>query len=299
MRNDNWLNGNDTELNLKQAMGWAVQKLRGRSQHAARDASVLLAHVLGAPSHYPFVHPRECLTEPQKQQYEALILNRLVGVPVAYLRGYQEFMGLRFYVDRRVLVPRPETELLVERLLLALDHCPPPVLVCDVGCGSGAIGLSVAKLGGHKAVLADISQDALDVAKQNAESLGVSSSVSFLQGDLLAPLREAGYRGCFDAVVSNPPYISSGDMPFLPDEVKCEPPHALDGGARGLDFISRLAAGSRDLLKPRGMLFMEIGAGQGKAVTELLGDYGWRDVHIFPDYAGLDRVAFARLGGQQ
>ncbi len=297
MRNDNCGDGNDAELNLKQAMFWAAQELKCRNRYAARDASVLLAHVLDAPSHYPYMYPEQYLTRPQTERYRALIKKRLMGVPVAYLRGYQEFMGLRFYVDSRVLVPRPETEVLVEKLLAELSLTPSPALVCDVGCGSGAIGLSLAKIGGHRVVLTDISPNALDVARRNAENLGVSDLVTFLEGDLLAPLREAGDQGCFDALASNPPYIPSGEMAFLPDEVKCEPPHALDGGPLGLDFVNRLADDARNLLKPGGMLCIEIGAEQGRATTRLLDDFGWRNVRIFSDYAGLDRVAFAELGG--
>ncbi len=280
--------------NISQAMAWARRELQGRSEFPSRDASVLLAHLLGEASEYPYLHPERVLTAEQELHYRRLIERRRAGEPVAYIRGYQEFMGLRFLVDSRVLIPRPETELLVEFALSVLGSGR-EVLVADVGCGSGAIGLSLAKLGGCRVILTDSSREALSVARLNADNLGVSSKVTFLQGDLLAPLCCRGYGGKLDAVVSNPPYIPEDEMASLPKEVGFEPKRALDGGCGGLYYISRLVEGARNLLKDAGWLVMEIEAGQGAAVRHLLEAFGWGNVTVSPDYAGRDRIASAMV----
>jgi release factor glutamine methyltransferase len=275
-------------------MAWARRELRDHSESPARDASVLLSHLLGESSEYPYLHPEIVLTKEQENRYRSLVERRRNGEPVAYIRGYQEFMGLRFSVDNRVLIPRPETELLVEKVLSILGDRRETV-VADVGCGSGAIGLSLAKLGGYQVVLTDSSSEALSVARFNADNLEVSSNVSFLHGDLLVPLYSRGYAGRLDALVSNPPYIPDGEMASLPKEVGFEPQSALDGGPGGLRYIRRLVEDAGNLLKDAGWLVIEIEAGQGAAVRRLLADHNWENISISPDYAGKDRIAAAMV----
>ncbi len=292
-----------TEVTLMAAAAWARKMLRGQSQFPARDASVLLAHLLKEPPEYSYLHPGRILTAPQVQEYKSFVKRRISGEPVAYIRGYQEFMAMDFIVDHRVLIPRPETEHLVEAILGCLgtlDFAKGTALaplVADVGCGSGAVGISLAKLGGYQVLLTDISQDALSVSRLNAEKHGVTDRIRFFAGDLLDPLLEGGFSGLLDAVVSNPPYIPTGNIKYLPREVRFEPPGALDGGSCGLHYLSRLARQAGALLKPGGRLMMEIEAGQGDAVKSLLDSSGWRGARIMPDYAGRDRIALAFKGG--
>lgn len=275
-----------------EALRRARESLREDSEYPARDAVLLLAHVLDRPPSYPYLHPDEMISAKDEDGYFGLIERRIRGEPVAYLRGYQEFMGLRLKVDRRVLIPRPETEILVEAAATALCGRDGPV-IADVCCGSGAIGISLARtLPGSHAVLTDASADALEVARDNAASLGVSAQVEFLQGDLVAPLLGAGMAGVFDLVASNPPYIAEEELASLPRDVGVfEPRMALDGGPGGLRFIERLAVKAPALLKPNGLFFMEMGDGQGEASERIFAGTGkWREMQVIPDYAGRQRV---------
>ena len=214
-------------------------------------------------------------------------------------------MGMRFRVDRRVLIPRPETEILVEAAMEELRPggegltVPAGRTVADLCCGSGAIGLSLARLmPGSRVVLTDVSQDALDAAAENAALLGVRDRVEFVAGDLAAPLVEAGRIGEFDLVVSNPPYIAREEMDALPRDVRCFEPHlALDGGPHGLRLIERLAAEVPQVIKSGGLFLMEIGDGQGQACQDIFAAGGrWRDSRVIPDLAGRQRVFKVRRG---
>jgi release factor glutamine methyltransferase len=310
---------------IAQAMAWGRATLTGVSENAARDASLLLAYVLKSSPEYPYLHPDAFLDKSSGQEYRDLVGRRARGEPIAYIRGFQEFMGLCFAVDRRVLIPRPETEILVEEVLRFLDSCKesegpsgPRALtparpsatdgrcvhpvVADIGCGSGAIGLSVAKKCPFaRVILTDVSEDALEVARQNAMSLDLQGGdyvetglalrrVAFLRGDLLEPLRARGIRA-LDVIASNPPYIASHEMDGLPAEVRSEPRLALSGGPDGLYHIRRLILEAGSLVRPGGMLIMEIDHKQAADVLGLLKGSGWEDPKILPDLAGLSRVA--------
>ena len=241
----------------------------------------------------------------------ALIKRRQAGESVAYLVGKKEFWGLEFAVDARVLVPRPDTETLIEvaRERLAGDVVPAepvaeedgnPVVeapavavpavetprVADVGTGSGAIALTLAKLFPAAAVFAvDISPGALEVARGNAERLGLA--VTFVEGDLGAPLAA---HAPFSLLAANLPYIPSGELAALPPEVRVEPTLALDGGPDGLALVRRLVAEAPALLGPGGVLALEIGAGQAPATAELLRAAGFTDVQTRRDLGGVERV---------
>ena len=218
---------------------------------------------------------------------------RLVkGEPVQYVLGEWDFRRLTLKCDRRALIPRPETEELVTRVL---KHLGDGMTVVDVGTGTGAIALSLAaEFKGEATIIAtDVSEEAIALAKENAAKCGLAARVTFVVMDGLDEFDEPE---CVDILVSNPPYIESAVCATLDPRVRdFEPRLALDGGVRGLDFYDRYLADALNLLKPGGRVFFEIGEGQGAAVAKLMGDYGFSDIAIEKDYAGHDRYALATL----
>jgi release factor glutamine methyltransferase len=259
------------------------------------DAEVLLAHVLGQDRAWLYAHPEYSLDPNQLGDYQALIARRAEREPVAYLTGHKEFFGLDFVVTPGVLIPRPETERLVEialQMLEAGSSSETPAIV-DVGTGSGAIAVALATHApATRVVAADISAAALVVARRNAIRHGVAGRVDFLQSDLLASL-----KGPFHLIVANLPYLSRADLAAAPPEVaRWEPRLALEAGPDGLADIRRLLAMAASRLRPAGALLAEIGAGQGADVLALANQHFPRaTVEIAQDYAGLDRVLIARL----
>ncbi|MFT3881270.1 MAG: peptide chain release factor N(5)-glutamine methyltransferase [Gemmatales bacterium] len=276
---------------LGRLLTWTTNFLKDKQADSPRlDAEVLLAHILGVQRIALYTRFDELASDEVRNRYRQLVKQRVEGCPVAYLVGFKEFYNLRFNVTPAVLIPRPETELLVlEAIRLAKPHSTPRIV--DVGTGSGAVALTLAKhLPQARMTTIDISPEALEVAKKNAEQHKLSS-VRFLQGDLLQPVASEK----FDLVVSNPPYIDSEVVKQLPITVKnFEPKLALDGGPGGTALIERLATEAKAVLEPGGHLLLEIGADQGKSVPALLeklGGYG--PVTVLPDHAGLPRVVKA------
>lgn len=254
-------------------------------------AELLLAHVLGCQRVRLYMDLERPLTKDELAAYRALLQRRVAGEPTQYLVGHKEFYGRRFVVDARVLVPRGETELLVEAALQAIAR-EAPVRVLDLCTGSGCIAVTIAAERPRVSVWAvDRMPGALEVARDNAARLGVDGRVTFFEGDLFAPL-PADAR--FDVIVSNPPYVARDALPGLQREVQREPREALDGGPDGLDFMRRIAADAKAWLKAGGLLALEIGDEQGRAVEALLRDAGYTDVRIEQDLARLDRLALAR-----
>jgi release factor glutamine methyltransferase len=246
--------------------------------------------VLGCDPTALLTHPERLLSTHQAEQFETLLKRRLASEPVQYLTGEQEFFGLLFEVSPDVLIPRPETEHLVEAVLERIDRDASPRIV-DVGTGSGAIAVAIAHARTQSRVMAvDLSLVALEVARRNAERHGVIDRVTLRQSDLLA---EAGSAD-FDVVVSNPPYIANGEK-LEPQVADYEPRSALYAGPTGLEIYQRLIPQARTVLKPRGWLIMEIGYGQRPALEALLG--GWSEVSFVPDLQGIPRVALARTDG--
>lgn len=256
------------------------------------DAEVLLSHVLKKERIYLYVHFDEPLESGELAEYRELVKQRVQHVPVAYLTGSREFMGLDFAVTPAVLIPRPETELLVQTAIERLREMDGEKIFADIGAGSGAICLSVLRyVPDARCEAVDISEEALKVAEKNAELLGVSDRISFHHGNLLEPLKGRHFR----AVLSNPPYIPNSDIGGLAKEVKdAEPWLALDGGADGLDFYRRLSREAPDYLEVGGFLAMEIGINQAQAVCRLLETEGrMSNTELYKDLAGIERVAVA------
>lgn len=257
------------------------------------DAEVLLSHVLKKERIFLYVHFDQPMEAAELAAYRECIRRRVQRQPVAYITGRKEFMGLEFKVTPAVLIPRPDTEILVEAVLQRLRAGAEAAgsRIADIGTGSGAICLSLLNyLPQLKAAAVDISSEALAVAEENARILGLSDRLELWQGDMLEPL-QAGC-GQLAAIVSNPPYIPRGDIGGLePDVRDFEPLGALDGGADGMDFYRRLLAGGAALLLPEGFLAVETGirqAGQVKRLAEALPQ--WGRCEIIRDLAGIERV---------
>lgn len=254
-------------------------------------SEILLGHVLNVPRVRLYMDLDRPLSKEELGTYRALIQRRLAFEPTQYLVGFKEFYGRKFTVDSRVLIPRSETELLVEAALRDVSK-EGATRVLDVCTGSGCIAISIAAERPQASVWAtDLMTGALEVAKKNAETLQVDGRVTFFQGDLLAPIPEGAK---FDVIVSNPPYVKAGELATLQKEVRAEPREALDGGDDGLRLIDRLVTAALPRLKSGGLLALEMGEDQGSAVKELLTRAGYHDVRIEKDLARHDRLALGR-----
>ena len=259
------------------------------------DAEVLLSYVLNKDRSQLYIYPDYVLNEDENSHYRALIDKRLERIPISYLTGHKEFMSLDFKVNRNVLIPRPETELLVETVCKFRSNTPlhpsqENSKILDLGTGSGAIAVSLAKYNPNYLVLAtDVSMSALFVARENAIQNDVIDRVWFIQTDLFNGV-SMNYK--FDWVVSNPPYIPTGDLPSLSEEIrKYEPILALDGGADGLDVIKRIIENAFMFLKPSGHLAIEFGYGQSDDVQRIAEETGkYSDYDVIKDYSGIPRV---------
>lgn len=275
-------------MSIRDALASATARLRHTSETPDLDAGLLLAHVLGRPRSYLVAHSGDALADADAAAFAGLVERRRDGEPVAYLTGRKGFWSLELEVAPAVLVPRPETELLVE---LALARLPPEtgLRAADLGTGSGAIALALASERQRLAVVAtDAQPTALAVARSNAARLQLGN-VEFREGDWFGAFT-AGER--FDLLVSNPPYVAAGD-PHLADLCH-EPRAALAAGEDGLDALRRIAVGAPAHLLPGGHLLLEHGADQGPAVRGLLLEAGFEDVETHSDLAGHDRVTLGR-----
>ena len=269
--------------------------LEASTQIQRRDAELLLAHTLLQPRTWLIAHPEAILTQPQRETFESFLSRRAAGEPLQYLTGTQEFFGLEFRVTPAALIPRPETEHLVEAVLAWSQSQIKPLRLLDIGTGSGAIAIALAANQPSAEIIAtDISPTALALASDNALRLGFGSRIRFLQSDLFSALdADDGY---FDAIVSNPPYIPIADAPTLQREVVDHEPHtALFASGEGLDIYRRLIPAARTRLREDGLLALEIGFGQSAALTQLLAN--WSNVRFLNDYAGIPRVALAARPG--
>ncbi len=285
---------------VKDALEQGTHILAEAGLHQARlDAQVLLCHVLGVERAALYAHPERQLTGEQEQQFQQFLARRAKGEPAAHLVGHKEFYGLDFLVDSRVLIPRPETELLVENALLVLQEVleagRTPV-VADIGTGSGVIPVTLAVEEPRLPYLyaVDISEDALAVARLNCRRHHVEQRIRLLQGDLLAPVPEP-----VDLLTANLPYVGRDEMDLLTPDVQAYEPHlALFSGTHGLDLLQRFFQEVQQpgILKEKAVLLLEIGYRQREPLTSLLRDTWPRATVTFSkDYAGWDRVLQVNL----
>lgn len=259
--------------------------LRERGSSTPRlDAQLLLAHVLGCDRVRLYLDFEKPLREEELGAFRSLVRRRANREPLAYILGQREFWSLAFKVDPRALIPRPDSETLVEEAA-RLFAVHPPTRIADIGTGSGCLAAALASLFPHATgVAVDVDPEALALARENLAMLGIGDRIETREGHLLEPL--AGET--FDLIAANLPYIPSGDLPRLPPDVLFEPRRALDGGPDGLALIREIVASVRPHLRPGGVLLLEVGAGQAETVRNLCAVHG--KVHTRQDTAGIERV---------
>jgi len=280
-------------VQLKQALAAAVEHLEASDCGSPRmNSETLLMFVLGVNRAFLYAHPERQLTTEEKSRYDEVISQRAAGVPSQYITGHQEFWGLDFVVSPEVLIPRPETEHLVETVLELAREVPRPRIV-DVGTGSGCIALALAnELKSAEVYGVDLSADALEIARANAARLQLDGRVRFLQSDVLEALAE---ESDFDFVVSNPPYVGHDEADKVQRSVfEFEPRMAVFAGEHGLDVIRPLIEQAHVALKPGGWLAVEIGYSMRDAVLALLNPTMWDEPMVVPDLQGIPRVIAAR-----
>jgi release factor glutamine methyltransferase len=273
-------------VNLKQALKQSREVLsKANLEDASLEGEILLRHALQIDRAQLYSDLNRELSAPQAEKLWQLVQRRREGEPTAYITGHREFYGLDFYIDRRVLIPRPETELMVEKAL-ALERSRHFKSVADIGTGCGAIAISLAlNLPGLEVYAIDVSAEALEVARRNCLKHGLADRIQLRHGDTLAPLPEP-----VDLITANLPYVTVPEI-SRSGLAAFEPRLALDGGRDGLDKIRKLCLQAGDKLRPYGGMLLEIGQGQGRAVTDLLGHhFPSAAVEIIPDLQGIERV---------
>jgi release factor glutamine methyltransferase len=256
---------------------------------ARREAGSLLSFILAKDRTFLISHAEDQLSDDAFGRFQESVERRASGEPLQYITGVQDFVGREFRVTQDVLIPRPETELLVEAALELIDRETEP-LICDVGTGSGCIAVTLlCELSTARAVAVDKSPPALEVARLNARNHEVPERVEFVESDCFDALDSSRYR--FDMVVSNPPYVSAAMIDGLQREVRDhEPMIALSPGADGLSVIRRLVVEAPGFLRKNGLLIMEIGFDQGEAVSQLIDERVWRLIEIRPDLQSIPRI---------
>lgn len=282
---------NESTWTIGRLLVWTTDYFRGHQVEACRlDAEILLAHALHLERIQLYTRYDQPLMPHERTGFRDLVKRRAQGEPVAYLTGKREFYRIELKCDSRALIPRPETELLVDVVLERLPEGTKTIV--DIGTGTGAIGLALASENStFNVLMTDISRDALDLAKSNVLSLGLETRIGLLEGDLLdaiSPNRQ------FEVCVSNPPYISDNTRDQMDrDVVLFEPSLALYGGSDGLNIIKRLVFQASHRLPPKGLLALEIGFDQEKAVVQLMQKHGFQDIKVSQDLAGHPRVVSA------
>lgn len=286
---------------LRDELMLAAQRLSAGGIDSPRlDAEVLLAHCLNRSREHLVADGDSIMSLAAARGFEVMVQRRLAREPVAYITASQEFWSLNFTVTPAVLIPRPDTERLVEVALLQTGKFPAatPLRILDLCTGSGAVAVSLAReLPSAQICATDISLAALAIARSNAAAHQTAARVQFFAGDLFDALSRRPEAG-FELIVSNPPYVRRAEIVSLAPEVnRWEPRAALDGGVDGLDFYRRIAVAAADYLAPQGALALEIGADRASEVSAICADTGrYRDLEVFQDYAGRDRVLLAQLG---
>lgn len=282
-------------MTLKDVLKQGIQFLKNANIETPEvDAGVILCSVLNCDKTFLYAHDEYILNNVQQKKFLCLLESRAKGMPVQYITGHQEFMSLDFQVSCDVLIPRQDTEILVETLIeYSKEFNKKGLEILDVGTGSGCIAVSLAHyIEGCRVVAVDVSEKALDTAVKNAFNIGVSQKIKFVRSNLFENISS---KASFDIIVSNPPYIESEDIKTLQIEVKeFEPTIALDGGIDGLDFYSEIIKTSPRFLKEQGILAFEVGYNQSEKVRDMMSEY-YCDVKIIKDFSKIGRVVIGRL----
>lgn len=278
-------------MSIREALSNNLSKIEAITETPLLDLQLIMCHVLKIDRLRLILDQREMLSEVDYNEYMRLVDERADGRPVQYIISEQEFMGLDFYVDERVLIPRGDTEVLVEAIIETYKN--KSCKFAEVGTGSGAIAVSLVKLlEKSEGVTLDISEDALEVARKNASSNGVTDRLKLIKSDVFTNLDVE--KKSLDFIVSNPPYIPTEVVDTLHIRVKDFEPHmALDGGDDGLDFYRQIVDESREYLKDGGQVFFEVGHDQSEDVSKLFVENGYRDVYTIKDLQGFERVVIA------
>ena len=277
-------------MNVAEAIRTAARTLANAGvAEPAKEARSLLAFALARKGSFLIAHPEYELTGKEVSEYEAYVARRAAREPFQYITGRQEFYGLDFLVTPDVLIPRPETEILVEAAIGILSDEEAP-LICEIGVGSGCISIAILKnVPKARGTGVDISDAALVVARRNAEMHHVNDRLELQKGDVFE-----GFTDEFDLIVSNPPYVPAGQFSGLQSEVRDHEPHlALKGGQDGLDIIRRIVSGAPDRLQAKGTLLMEIGFDQSQRVRDLFDPSAWLELDLLPDLQGIPRIVRA------
>jgi release factor glutamine methyltransferase len=288
-------------MTVLEILNWSTHTLRDqRIENPRLNAELLLARVLNLSREGLYAGFNSQFEKEEKEALEKLIERRISGEPLQYILGHQEFWSIDFKVDPRVLIPRPETELLVEQSLSILSETSlgktPSVL--EIGTGSGAVAISLAKeVRDIFMVATDISREALLLAKENAKSAGLLHQIGFVNADLLGPFRYLRDQEPFDLILSNPPYIDRSEIQRLTREVRdYEPIAALDGGEDGMEFYRRIISQAPSYLRRGGWLLLEVGEGQGEKVGDQLERSGnFLRPQLLPDFSGIKRVVKTQI----
>jgi len=275
-------------MKIKNLLTWAEEEIYKGTGSAipAREAEILLEYILNISREKLYIILHEEFPSEYLEGYKSIVLERTSGKPLSYITQTKEFMSLPFFVDPSVLIPRPDTEILVEEILRMSKNIKNPAIL-DIGTGSGCIGLSLACYLKESSVsVTDISPEAIDIAKKNAANLSLTS-VSFYCGDLFEPVKGL----LFDIIVSNPPYISYEEMNDISREVKdYEPSIALFSNEEGLFFYKKIISEAKNYLKKEGFLAFEVGIGQAETVSNLMKIHHFEHIKIVKDLSGIDRV---------
>lgn len=288
-----WVGGTtlSTEWTIREVLNWTRGYFEAAGIVQPRlEAEILLAHALDVERLNLYISPDQPLTPDERNRYRTVVKRRREGTPLQHLIGEVQFFGLRFRVNRDALIPRPETEELLDHILKLVPR-DRDIDCLDLGAGTGVIAVCLARyFPGAKVTAVDVSPEALELARSNAALNGVEERITFVESDWCERV-----SGAYDLVVSNPPYVAREELADLPVEVReHEPRVALDGGIEGVEEIARLIEAVIEHIRPDGLLFLEIGHDQGKTVLEMLRGKGFVDVRMEPDLAGKKRYAVAR-----
>ena len=282
------------KMTIKELINQGIMMLKNEGIDAPKNkAKMILQHTLKKSRDYLLIYDSKEVTKIQRDEYIKDIKRLIMGEPLQYITGMQEFMKLKFLVTKDVLIPQPDTEILTQEVMEILSKIQNPVIL-DMCTGSGAIAIAIAKYVQNVKIYAvDISKKALEIAKENAKLNGVANNIEFIESDLFEKLKEKK----FDVIVSNPPYIPTNDIKKLPKDVQNEPKIALDGGKDGLDFYRRIAKDGYNFLKRQGYICLEIGYDQKNDVLKIINEQRrYVETYSKKDLCQNDRVIVTKIG---